>query len=274
MSAAPDCSSKSSRPVTVPAFLAAKQNGRKLSMVTAYDYAWAQIFDAAGVDSLLVGDTLGMVVQGRSTTLPVTIEHMIYHAEMVARAASRALVIADMPFMSFQESPRKAVRNAGRIVKETGVTAVKLEGGSSQAKTISALATADIPVVAHIGMKPQSIRVLGSMGKIQRDADALLQDALAAQNAGAFAIVLELIPQQIAKTITAELRIPTIGIGAGPDCDGQVLVSHDMLGLTHGFQPKFLKQYANLHETATAAMQEYVSDVQAGTFPAAEHSHD
>lgn len=262
------------KPMTVPRFQAAKGQKRRLTMITAYDYLWAGLFDAAGVDSLLVGDTLGMVVQGKATTLPVTLDEIIYHTEMVARAARRALVIADMPFMSFQESPRRAVHNAGRILKESGAAAVKLEGGVNQAETIAALAAADVPVIAHIGMKPQSVRKLGSMGKIQRGERQLLADARAAQEAGAFAIVLELIPQQTAKVITKELSIPTIGIGAGPHCDGQVLVSQDMLGLTAGFRPKFLKQYADLRSIATVAVEQYVREVQDGTFPGPEHSHD
>jgi 3-methyl-2-oxobutanoate hydroxymethyltransferase len=230
-------------PVTVPRFVAAKAQGRKLSMLTAYDFLWAGIFDEAGVDGILVGDTLGMVVQGRSTTLPVTLEQMIYHGEMVTRAVRRALVIVDMPFLSYQVSPEQAVANGGRILKETGASAVKLEGGVNQSKTIQALAAADIPVMAHVGMKPQSVRALGGMGKIQRDEKRLLDDARAAQDAGAFAIVLELIPRQLAKTITAELDIPTIGIGAGPDCDGGARqLRHARL--TFGFQPRFLKHYA------------------------------
>lgn len=261
-------------PVTVPRFVAAKAQGRKLSMLTAYDHLWAGILDAAGVDSILVGDTLGMVVQGRDTTLPVTLEQMIYHGEMVARAVKHALVVVDMPFLSFQVSPEQAVANAGRILKETGASAVKLEGGVSQARTIQALTDADIPVMGHIGMKPQSIRKLGSMGKIQRNADRLLADARAAQDAGAFSIVLELIPRSIAAMITAELSIPTIGIGAGPECDGQVLVGPDMFGLTPGFQPKFLKQYAQLREMTIGAVQQYVADVRDGQFPTAEHSHE
>ena len=262
------------KPMTIPRFQAAKTQGRKLTMLTAYDFLWAGIFDEAGVDSLLVGDSLGMVVQGHATTLPVTLDQMIYHVEMVARAAKYALVIADMPFMSFQESPTQAVRNAGRILKETGAAAVKLEGGVKQAKTMEALASADLPVMAHIGMRPQSVRKLGTMAKIARDEKQLLADARAAEQAGAFAIILELIPQKVAQTITAELAIPTIGIGAGPHCDGQVLVSCDMLGLTSGFEPKFLKRYADLKSTVLAATDRYLREVLSGEFPAAEHSHD
>ncbi|HUG90791.1 MAG TPA: 3-methyl-2-oxobutanoate hydroxymethyltransferase [Planctomycetaceae bacterium] len=259
--------------MTVPRFVAAKTQGHKLAVLTAYDWLWAGIFDAAGVDAILVGDTLGMVVQGHSTTLPVTLDQMVYHAEMVARGVAHALVVVDLPFMTFQVSPRNAVRNAGRILKETRAAAVKLEGGVNQARTIEALAAADIPVMAHVGLKPQSIRMLGAM-KIQRDEERLLADARAAQDAGAFAIVLELIPRRVARRITAEVSIPTIGIGAGPDCDGQVLVSQDMLGLNAGFHPRFLKRYADLRETVTAAVQQYVAEVREGVFPAAEHSHE
>ncbi len=267
-------SANRTRAVTVPDFLRAKEEGRKLSMLTAYEYLWASLFDDAGVDAILVGDTLGMVVQGKATTLPVTLDEMIYHGEIVSRAVKRAMVVVDLPFLSFQASPRQAVENAGRVLKETQAAAVKLEGGRTQAKTIERLNDADIPVMAHVGMKPQSIRKLGRMAIVQRDEQQLLADARAAQEAGAFAIVLELIPQQIARQITEELHIPTIGIGAGPHCDGQVLVSHDMLGLTPGFQPRFLKKYASVAEIARAAVEQYVSEVQEGLFPDAAHSHD
>ena len=261
-------------PMTVPRFVAAKAKGQKLAMLTAYDHLWAGIFDRAGVDSILVGDSLGMVVQGKSTTLPVTLDEIIYHAEMVVRGVERALVVVDMPFMTFQGGPEQAVSNAGRIIKETGASAVKLEGGVTQARTIEALASADIPVMAHVGMKPQSIHALGGMGKVQRNERQLMADAQAAQAAGAFAIVLELIPRQAAAVITAELDIPTIGIGAGPHCDGQVLVSQDMLGLTEGFNPKFLKRFGDLRRAATSATESYVAEVQDGRFPDEAHSHE
>jgi 3-methyl-2-oxobutanoate hydroxymethyltransferase len=260
--------------VTVPGFQAAKRDGRRLAVLTAYDFLWARLFDEAGVDSILVGDSLGMVVQGRDTTLPVTLDQIIYHAEIVVRAVRRALVIVDLPFMTYQVGAKQAVRNGGRILKETGAAAVKLEGGARQARTIDALASVDIPVMAHVGMRPQSVRKLGRMSAIQRDEEALLADALAAEQAGAFAIVLELVPRSIAKRITAELRIPTIGIGAGPDCDGQVLVSPDMLGLTSGFNPKYLKRYLDLHALATRAVTSYVEEVHAGQYPTAAHSHE
>ena len=260
--------------MTVPKFVRAKANGHKLAMLTAYDHLWAGLLDSAGVDGILIGDSLGMVVQGKSTTLPVTLDEIIYHAEMVVRAVKRALVVVDMPFMSFQISPEQAVANAGRILKESGASAVKLEGGVNQADTIRALTIADIPVMAHVGLKPQSVRKLGRMGKVQRDERPLIEDARAAQQAGAFSIVLELIPRQVSRVITAELEIPTIGIGAGPDCDGQVLVSQDMLGLTEGFNPKFLKRFAELRQEAVAATQKYVAEVHEGTFPDEAHSHE
>lgn len=261
-------------PVTVPKFAAMKGRDRKISMLTAYDFGFASIFDQAGVDAILVGDSLGMVVQGKATTMPVTLEQMIYHGEIVARAAQRALVIVDLPFMTYQVSPMQAVENAGRILKETGAGAVKLEGGVHQAETIRALAEADLPVMGHVGMRPQSVRKLGGMSKVQRDEAALIADAKAAEAAGAFAIVLELMPRTIAARITKELSIPTIGIGAGPDCDGQVLVSYDMLGLTPGFKPKFLKQYADLYSVAMQATAAYIKDVGEGRYPDAAHSHE
>ncbi|MBD3672157.1 MAG: 3-methyl-2-oxobutanoate hydroxymethyltransferase [Planctomycetaceae bacterium] len=262
------------RPVSVPSFCAAKESGQKLAMVTAYDTLWASLMDAAGIDSILVGDSLGMVVQGNSTTLPVTLDEMIYHAKMVVRGTKRALVVVDLPFMTYQVSPQQALENAGRIIKETGASAVKLEGGIHQQETIQKLADAEIPVMAHVGMKPQSVHQLGGMGKIQRDETRILADAKAAEEAGAFSIVLELIPSSVAKTVTESVKIPTIGIGAGPDCDGQVLVGPDMLGLTEGFHPKFLKHYAELGKMAREATEKYVAEVKSGTYPSAEHSHE
>jgi 3-methyl-2-oxobutanoate hydroxymethyltransferase len=259
--------------MTVPRFAAAKGQSRKLSVITAYDYLWAGLFDEAGVDAILVGVSQGMVVQGRTTTMPVTLDQMIYHGEMVVRGVKNALVIVDLPFMTYQVSPAQAVENAGRILKETGAGAVKLEGGVNQAGTIQALAAADLPVMAHVGMRPQSVRKLGGMSKVQRDEASLLADAKAAEAAGAFAIVLELIPKGIAAKITAELSIPTIGIGAGPDCDGQVLVSCDMLGLS-GFQPRFLKKYADLRSTVIDATKQYIKEVGDQTFPDQAHSHE
>ena len=258
--------------MTVPEFVNAKAEGRRLSVLTAYDCLWASILDDAGVDAILVGDSLSMVVQGHETTLPVTLDQMIYHGEIVARSVKNTLVIVDLPFMSYQVSSRQAVRNAGRILKETGAQAVKLEGGAKQAKTIEKLTECDLPVMAHVGMRPQSVHQLGKMSVIQRNEKELLNDAKAAESAGAFAIVLELIPAEIAKTITEEISIPTIGIGAGPHCDGQVLVGPDMFGLS-GFQPKFLKKYADLRNIALEATKEYIADVQANRFPSESHSH-
>ena len=264
---------KSLRKITAPAFRELAADGQKLTMLTAYDYLWAGILDEAGIDSILVGDSLAMVVQGKSTTLPVTLDQIIYHGEMVVRAVRRALVVVDMPFMSYQVSPKQAVRNAGRIIKETGADAVKLEGGAIQAETIRAIGQAEIPVMAHVGMRPQAVRQLGGMGKIQRDEQQLLNDARAAEDAGAFAIVLELVPQDVAERITQALSIPTIGIGAGAGCSGQVLVGPDMLGLNPGFQPKFLKQFGDLRNQATIAVQNYLREVRDGSFPDAAHSH-
>ena len=264
----------STTPMTVPKFAAAKGRDEKLTVLTAYDFVFAGLFDQAGVDAILVGDSLGMVVQGKSTTMPVTLDQMIYHGEIVCRAVSKALVIVDLPFMSYQVSPTQAIESAGRVLKETGAGAVKLEGGIHQAATIQALVSADLPVMAHVGMRPQSVRKLGGMSKVQRDETALMADARAAEEAGAFAIVLELIPRGIAARITKELSIPTIGIGAGPDCDGQVLVSYDMLGLTKGFEPKFLKRFGDLHGATVAATTRYLQEVRDGQFPDANHSHE
>ena len=264
---------KTPRKITVPVFRDLAAHGQKLTMLTAYDYLWAGIMDEAGVDSILVGDSLAMVVQGRSTTLPVTLDQMIYHGEMVARAVRRALVVVDLPFMSYQVSPKQAVRSAGRIIKETGADAVKLEGGAIQSETIRAIGRAEIPVMAHVGMRPQAVRQLGGMGRVQRNELQLLSDARAAEDAGAFAIVLELVPHDIAARITEALSIPTIGIGAGAGCSGQVLVGPDMLGLNPDFQPKFLKQFADLRNQATHAVQSYIQEVQNGSFPDAQHSH-
>jgi 3-methyl-2-oxobutanoate hydroxymethyltransferase len=266
--------SNSQRPMTVPKFVASKGGDHKLSMLTAYEYSWAQLFDECGVDSILVGDSLGMVVQGRHSTVPVTLDQIIYHGEMVCRAVKRALVIVDMPFMSYEVSSQQAVQNAGRIIKETGASAVKLEGGANQVDAIRAISNAEIPVVAHVGMKPQSVAKLGGHGRIQRDVERILADAKAAEAAGAFSIVIELVPRDVAKRITSELSIPTIGIGAGPDCDGQVLVSYDALGITStDFSPKFLKRYANLRDAAASAVRSYVEEVRTAAFPDDEHSH-
>lgn len=272
-----DTPKKGARPparMTVPRFAARKRKGPKLSMLTAYDFQTARLIDEVGIDGVLVGDTLGMVVQGKQSTVPVTLDEIIYHAEIVCRAVHRALVVVDMPFLSYQVGPQHALQNAGRIMKQTGAPAVKLEGGEVQADTIRALTRADIPVMGHLGMRPQSHHKLGGMGRIQRNEKQLMQDAKAVEEAGAFAVVLELIPRSLAQAITAELSIPTIGIGAGPDCDGQVLVINDMLGLTEGFHPRFLKRYAELGSAIRTATQSYIDEVRNGTFPDAAHSHE
>lgn len=259
-----------SQRITVPQFTALKTEGRKISMVTAYDYPMARLVDAAGVEGILVGDSMSMVIQGHDSTLPVTLDEMIYHAEMVGRAVEHALVVVDMPFPSFHLGKYKAIENAGRILKESRCQAVKLEGGVDQADTIAALVSAGIPVMAHCGLRPQSVHQLGGY-RVQRDEAALLADARAAAAAGAFAMVLECIPREIAKKVTAEIAIPTIGIGAGADCDGQVLVLHDLLGITSGYVPKFAKGYADLKTEVTRAVSQYRDEVRSGDFPTKEH---
>lgn len=252
--------------ITVPEFMAMKSAGKKITMLTAYDYTMAGLVDAAGVDGILVGDSLSMVVQGHCTTLPVTLEEMIYHAEMVGRAVKHALVVVDMPFPSFHLGAHRAIENAGRILKETRCQAVKLEGGAEQSEVIAAMVSAGIPVMAHCGLRPQSVHQLGGY-RVQRDERQLLADAQAAEHAGAFAIVLECIPMDIAARITASIRIPTIGIGAGVGCDGQVLVLNDMLGLTLGRVPRHVKPYADLKNVVTHAVVQFRDEVRDGTFP-------
>jgi 3-methyl-2-oxobutanoate hydroxymethyltransferase len=259
------------RLVTVPDFLAAKARGTRLTMLTAYDYTTARLLDAAGVDSLLVGDSLGMVVQGQPDSLAVTLDEMVYHTRLVARGIRRALLVADLPFMSYQVSPQQALESAGRLVKEGGAHAVKLEGGVRSAAAVEAVTRADIPLVGHIGLTPQSVRRLGGF-KVQRDGDRLMEDALAIEAAGAFALVVECVPAELAARITAAVKIPTIGIGAGPHCDGQVLVTHDTLGLFSDLRPRFVKQYADLGQEIVTAVQAYCREVREGTFPDAEHS--
>jgi 3-methyl-2-oxobutanoate hydroxymethyltransferase len=263
--------SKNSAPVTLPDFARWKQQKRKISVLTAYDFPTARLLDDAGVDCLLVGDTVGMVVQGWDTTLRVTLDQMVYHAEMAARAARRALVIADLPFLSYQASTEQAILSAGRFLKETRCQAVKLEGGRRMAATIHALVAAEIPIMGHVGLMPQSVRRLGGY-KVQRDASAIVADAEAVAEAGAFAIVLECVPADIAAKITETLPIPTIGIGAGPYCDGQVLVSADLLGLFDDFRPKFVRRYADVGTLIKKAAAAYVADVASGKFPSDQES--
>lgn len=258
--------------ITVTDTLKMKQQGEKIVVLTAYDFPFAKILDESGIHMILVGDSLGNVVQGHSSTLPVTMDEMIYHTRITARGAKNAMVIGDMPFLSYQVSTESAIRNAGRFIKEGGATAVKLEGGAGVSHLIEAISKASIPVQAHIGLTPQSVLQMGGF-KVQRDEERLLADAREVEAAGAFSVVLEGIPAPIAKKITETLKIPTIGIGAGPDCDGQVLVLHDMLGLNDRHLPKFVKQYAKLGEAARAAVKSYVSEVQSGTFPDKTHCY-
>lgn len=259
------------RPITAPDFRAAKDRGTKLTVVTAYDYTSARITDESGVDAILVGDSLGMVVQGHPTSLPVTLGEMIYHTRCVVRGAKRALVVGDLPFLTYQVSPRQAVRSSGRLVKESGAAAVKLEGGVRMRAAIRAVVDAGIPVMGHVGLTPQAVHQLGGF-KVQRDEEALLADIAAVEEAGAFAVVVESVPAELGKKLTASVRIPTIGIGAGPGCDGQVLVFHDMMGLFADFKPKFAKRYTDAGGAMRAAVEDYCREVRDGTFPAAEHS--
>ncbi len=259
------------RPMRIPDLKDRKRRGEKIAMLTAYDATMARLLDRAGVDMLLVGDTVGMVVLGYENTLPVTLDEMIHHTRAVARGAPRALIVADMPFLTYQISPAEAVRNAGRLLKDGGATAVKLEGGRPVVDVVKRLVDVGIPVMGHLGLLPQSVHQMGGFirqATRPEEVDALLADACALEEAGAFAIVLEAIPSEAARAATAHVSIPTIGIGAGPDCDGQVLVSHDMLGLFDGAVPPFVKQYAHLADTIVAAGREYVEDVRAGRYPA------
>jgi 3-methyl-2-oxobutanoate hydroxymethyltransferase len=252
--------------ITVPEFIARKAEGRKICMLTAYDFPMASMLDSAGLDGILVGDSMSMVVQGHESTLPVTLDQIVYHAEMVGRAVQTALVVVDMPFPTFHLGVHRAIEDAGRILKESRCQAVKLEGGEDQAGVIAGLVGAGIPVMAHVGLRPQSVHQLGGY-KVQRDEEQLVRDAEAAQDAGAFSIVLECIPAPIAARITTTLQIPTIGIGAGADCDGQVLVTNDLLGMTSGYVPRFVRQYAALKTTISDAVTRYMEDVRNGQFP-------
>jgi len=256
-------------------FRGMKKEGRKITMLTAYDYNSARIQDEAGVDSILVGDSLGMVMLGYENTLPVTMEEILHHTRAVVRGTERALVIADMPFMSFQVSPEKTLENAGRLLKEGGATAVKLEGGREVLPQTKALIAAGIPVLGHLGLTPQSIHQMGGFkvqGKVLAQAEKLVEDAKLLEEAGVFGLVLECIPAPLAEKVSQSLSIPTIGIGAGKGCDGQVLVSHDLLGLSGDFSPRFVRRYANLGEEMKKAYSNYIEDVQKGQFPGEEES--
>lgn len=261
--------------VRVPHLLAKKQSGQKITMLTAYDATMARLLDLAGIDILLVGDSLGTVIFGYETTLPVTLEMIIHHTKAVANGAKHALIVADMPFLTYQPSIPEAARNAGRLLQQGGAAAVKLEGGLPVVETVERLVSIGIPVMGHLGLTPQSVHQLGgfrAVGRTRDEADLLVEDAHALERAGAFAVVLESVPEDVAGRITSELKIPTIGIGAGVYCDGQVLVSYDALGLFDTFVPRFVKQYAKLGEAVMAATEKYISDVEAGRFPAPEHT--
>jgi 3-methyl-2-oxobutanoate hydroxymethyltransferase len=261
--------------VTTLAFRQKKEHGEKITVLTAYDYSTALIQDRAGIDSILVGDSLGMVMLGYDNTLPVTMEEMIHHCRAVSRGAKAALLIGDMPFLSYQVSVEEAVRNAGRFLQQGGMDAVKLEGGRERLDAVRAIVSVGIPVMGHLGLTPQSVHQLGGFrpqGKTASSAQRLLEDALMLEEAGCFSLVLESIPARLAELVSKRLSIPTIGIGAGAGCDGQVLVTHDLLGLFDRFTPKFVKKYANLYSEMQKAFNEYITDVKSGSFPAQEHT--
>ncbi len=260
--------------ITIPEMMQMKRDGRRIAVLTAYDYPTARLVDSGGVDAILVGDSAGVVFSGYETTLPVTMDEMLYHTRAVVRARPKALVIADMPFMACQCGEVEALKNCGRMLQEGGAEAVKIEGGVAMAPVIRAVTAMDIPVMAHIGLTPQSVHRMGGY-KVQGrndQAERIMEDARAVQDAGAFAVVLEGVPASLAARITESLDIPTIGIGAGPGCDGQVLVIHDILGLCEKYSPKFVKRYADLAPVITDAARQYVSEVKEGIFPTEEHS--
>ncbi|MEQ1502072.1 MAG: 3-methyl-2-oxobutanoate hydroxymethyltransferase [Myxococcota bacterium] len=254
-----------------------KADHSKIVMVTAYDATMARLVDRAGVDMILVGDSLGMVVQGHGDTLPVTLDHVVYHCQAVARGSTRAHLVADLPFMTYQVSPEQALISSGRLLKEGGAQSVKLEGGQSVAPSIERIVAAGIPVVGHVGLTPQSVHAMGGFrvqGRTDADAERVMADAIAVEEAGAFLLVLEGIPSDLAGEITERVSIPTVGIGAGAACDGQVLVCNDLLGMDLGFQPKFVKRYARLEEVAIGAFEAYAAEVRGGVFPGPEHGFE
>jgi 3-methyl-2-oxobutanoate hydroxymethyltransferase len=264
------------RVVTTKTVLTMKKTGEKIAMLTSYDFLVAKYLDQVGIDVILVGDSLGNVVQGYETTLPVTVDDMIYHAKAVKRAVKNALIVVDMPFMSYQTSTDDAVRNCGRVMKEVGVGAVKLEGGTYVADIVKHLVKIGIPVMGHLGLTPQAINRWGTYevrAQDKKEAAELLHDAKVLADAGVFSIVLEKIPAALAKKVTESISVPTIGIGAGPHCDGQVLVVYDMLGLTEEFRPRFVRRYAELAETLRGAFQKYISDVKSNQFPLMKESY-
>ncbi|MEO6071407.1 MAG: 3-methyl-2-oxobutanoate hydroxymethyltransferase [Chitinophagaceae bacterium] len=262
--------------ITTNTLLKMKASGKKIAMLTAYDYSFAKLFDEAGIDVLLVGDSASNVMAGHETTLPITLDQMIYHASSVIRGAQRCLVVVDLPFGSYQSNSDIALASAIRIMKETGAHAIKLEGGSEVLESVKRIISAGVPVMAHLGLTPQSIYKFGTYNvraKDEKEAAKLKEDAALLQEAGCFALVLEKIPASLAKEVSESLLIPTIGIGAGNDCNGQVLVMHDMLGINISFRPRFLRQYCNLHEQITGGVKKYIDDVQSGDFPNSSESY-
>ncbi len=267
---------KEVKKVTTNTLQKMKDAGEKIAMLTAYDFSFAGIFDAAGIDILLVGDSASNVMAGHETTLPITLDQMIYHAQSVVRGVNRCLIVVDLPFGSYQGNQKEALHSAIRVMKESGGHAIKLEGGAEVAESVKRIVQTGIPVMGHLGLTPQSIYKFGTYtvrAKETAEAQKLKEDALALQEAGCFAIVLEKIPAGLAAEVTASLHIPTIGIGAGNNCDGQVLVMHDMLGINTEFKPRFLRKYVNLHEQITGAVQQYVTDVRSRDFPNAEEQY-
>ncbi|HKX12405.1 MAG TPA: 3-methyl-2-oxobutanoate hydroxymethyltransferase [bacterium] len=261
--------------ITVPQIVAMKSKGDKIAMVTAYDYSFAKLIDGAGVEVILVGDSLGMVVQGRKNTLGVTLDHMVYHCHCVAKGAERAHVVGDLPFLSYQASREDAIRSSGELLKKGHADSVKLEGGEEIAETVRAVVDLGIPVMGHVGLMPQRIQQMGGykiQGRGKDAAKKVMRDAKAVAEAGAYALVLEGITLELAKEITATVSIPTIGIGSGPHCDGQVLVCYDLLGVFQDFSPKFVKHYADLKQVVGAALGSYIAEVKSGKFPGPEHS--
>jgi 3-methyl-2-oxobutanoate hydroxymethyltransferase len=263
--------------ITVPTLLRKKKAGEKITALTAYDYPIAKIVDSAGIDVILVGDSVGMVVLGYENTIPVTMDEMIHHAKAVVRGTKRALVVGDMPYFSFHLTEDETITNASRFLKEAGAKAVKIEGASpNRLKLIERLVEAEIPVMGHVGLTPQSIHHLGRFkvkGKVVEEARTIVSDALNLEKAGVFSVILECVPMELARIVTERLQVPTIGIGAGPYCDGQILVFHDLVGFMNGYLPKFVKRYVHLHDTLTQAVQTYAEDVLAGQFPDDEHSY-
>jgi 3-methyl-2-oxobutanoate hydroxymethyltransferase len=269
-------SSASSKKVTVPEIRARKRRGPALAVVTAYDFTMAKLVDEAGADIVLVGDSLGMVVQGLPTTLPVTLDEMCYHGRAVARGTTRAHLVGDMPFMSYQVSPAQAVESAGRMLKEGAFESVKLEGGREVAEHVARIVAAGIPVMGHVGLQPQSVHALGGFrvqGRGSGAAEEIVEDARALERAGVYAIVVEAVPPDVARQVTAAVEVPTIGIGAGPSCDGQVLVCNDLLGLTRGPSPRFVKRYAELGEMVVDAVRRYAAEVRSGAFPGPDNTY-